>query len=100
MKPGKGHRAAVFFSMTALFLILSFAFLHMPAAGDLDNPSNNINTRRYISGSTRDTGAPNVVNAIIADYRSFDTLGEAVVLFVSITAVATVLVTVGTRSRK
>jgi len=31
--------------------------------------------------SIEETGVPNVVTAVLADYRSFDTLGETTVIF-------------------
>jgi multisubunit Na+/H+ antiporter MnhB subunit len=39
---------------------------------------------RYIEAALRETGAANVVTAILLDYRAYDTLGEATVLFCSI----------------
>lgn len=35
----------------------------------------------YVEGAVEDTGATNVVAAILLDYRAYDTLGEATVLF-------------------
>lgn len=40
-----------------------------------------------------ESGAANIVTAIVADYRSFDTLGEVTVLFVSSLGVALLLAT-------
>lgn len=36
---------------------------------------------RYLSGSIEETGVPNVVTAVLADYRGYDTLGETTVIF-------------------
>jgi multicomponent Na+:H+ antiporter subunit B len=36
---------------------------------------------RYLEGALPDTDTPNVVTAVLADYRSYDTLGETVVIF-------------------
>ena len=38
----------------------------------------------YIEKGLKDTGAANIVAAVILDYRGYDTLGEATVLFTSI----------------
>lgn len=92
MIPGKLHRILAVTVLGVLFLILSWGFIRMPTAGQLPHPAYNAVTLRYLTGSSDDTNAPNVVNSIITDYRSFDTLGEATVLFVSVTSVATVLV--------
>jgi multicomponent Na+:H+ antiporter subunit B len=36
---------------------------------------------RYLSDSLKDTMVPNVVTSVLADYRSYDTLGETTVIF-------------------
>jgi multisubunit Na+/H+ antiporter MnhB subunit len=45
---------------------------------------------QYIEKGLEDTGAANIVSSVILDYRAYDTLGEATVLFTSIIG-ATVL---------
>jgi len=48
------------------------------------NPSSAASTHispYYIQNSIRDTAVPNVVTAILADYRGFDTMFETVVIF-------------------
>ena len=45
----------------------------------------------YISHSVEDTGAVNVVAAILADDRLYDTIGEATVLFTAILGVTLIL---------
>lgn len=44
----------------------------------------------YVNEGAEETGAANIVSSIILDYRAYDTLGEATVLFTSIIG-ATVL---------
>ncbi len=51
----------------------------------------------YIREGLRETGAANIVTAVILDFRAFDTLGEATVLF---TAVIGVLAVVRRTGRK
>jgi multisubunit Na+/H+ antiporter MnhB subunit len=46
---------------------------------------------RYLQEGARETGAANLVASVILDYRAYDTLGEATVLFVSILGVVTLL---------
>lgn len=48
-------------------------------------------TETYINDSLSQTGATNIIAAIITDFRAFDTLGETLVLFTSILAVISVL---------
>lgn len=44
---------------------------------------------RYIEKSFEETGSPNFVTAVLADYRGYDTLGETTVIFTA--GLATVL---------
>ncbi len=46
---------------------------------------------RYLENASADTGAANVVAAVILDYRAYDTLGEATVLFTAVVGVLTVM---------
>ncbi|MDI6855981.1 MAG: MnhB domain-containing protein [Candidatus Thermoplasmatota archaeon] len=43
---------------------------------------------KVIGGAQNESGANNVVTAVVFDYRGFDTLGEATVLFSAVTGVA------------
>ncbi len=80
---------------TILILVLGVLLLYMtsemPRFGDPANPSNNELSERYTDRVIEDTNVPNIVSAIITDYRAYDTLGEATVLFAGIAAVLTVL---------
>ena len=42
----------------------------------------------YVTEGVNDTGAVNIVTAILFDYRGFDTLGEAIVLFCVASAIS------------
>jgi len=46
---------------------------------------------RYLGSGLRETGAANAVAAVILDYRGYDTLGEATVLFTSILGALAIL---------
>ena len=52
----------------------------------------------YVEEGIEDTGAANIVSSIILDYRAYDTLGEATVLFTSIIG-ATVLLRKKSRNK-
>ena len=60
--------------MTGLLLILGS--LDMPDTGDPASPPSLHVSPRYIEQGFEETGVPNMVTAVLADYRSFDTLGE------------------------
>ena len=56
-------------------------------------------SRAYLAQSLQKTGAANVVASVILDFRAYDTLGEATVLFTSIIG-ATVILRKSTLSQK
>jgi multicomponent Na+:H+ antiporter subunit B len=39
--------------------------------------------RHYVENGVEETGAANIVTSVVANYRSFDTLGEVTVLFIA-----------------
>ncbi|UCD28575.1 MAG: DUF4040 domain-containing protein [Planctomycetota bacterium] len=47
--------------------------------------------KQYLANGLADTGAANYVMAVLLDYRAYDTLGEATVIFVSIIGAYVVL---------
>lgn len=75
--------------LTGLLLILGS--LGMPETGDPQSPASLHVSPRYIEESFEETAVPNMVTAILADYRSFDTLGEATVIFTAALAVLLIL---------
>lgn len=72
--------------LVLIALALTATVLEMPTFGEAGNPSNNEVSERYLERAIEETGALNVIASIIIDYRGFDTLGEATVLFVAIAA--------------
>lgn len=60
---------------------LLYATADMPAFGDPAAPAQVHVAPRYIGETPEAIGIPNVVTAILADYRGFDTLGEVAVIF-------------------
>lgn len=68
------------------FAVLSLAALAWRAAGDLrfGEPGSAKTDEYYLAHAQEETGANNVVTAIVFDYRGFDTLGEATVLFTAV----------------
>ncbi|MCR3921796.1 MAG: hypothetical protein NUK65_04650 [Firmicutes bacterium] len=72
--------------LAVILVILVVAVIEMPTIGDPANVTNNEVPQRYLEDSLHETGALNVVASIITDYRAFDTLGEATVLFVALAA--------------
>ena len=64
-----------------------FAFPDIiPAVDDAKAPVHSYISGFYIENSIPQTGAHNIVTAVLADYRGFDTLFETCVMFLSSTA--------------
>lgn len=74
----------IFLALITVLLVATV--IEMPPIGDPANITNNEVPQRYLEDSMQETGALNVIASIITDYRAFDTLGEATVLFVAIAA--------------
>ncbi|MCK5112521.1 MAG: hypothetical protein KAQ84_03160 [Thermoplasmatales archaeon] len=74
--------AVIVFSIVAVFFIFTALLMHpfgVPNESDMDD---------YIIDNTQEeTGANNGVTAVVFDYRGFDTLGEATVLFTAVAGV-------------
>lgn len=60
---------------------LLYASVDLPAFGDLNSPVNTGPGMHYIESTPDEVGTPNVVTAVLASYRGFDTFGETVVVF-------------------
>jgi multicomponent Na+:H+ antiporter subunit B len=60
---------------------LVYGTLDLPQVGEPGNPVHQHVAPRYLEDSGREIGIPNVVTSVLASYRGFDTLGEAVVVF-------------------
>jgi multicomponent Na+:H+ antiporter subunit B len=61
--------------------MLVFGTLDLPAFSDPAAPIHTHVAPRYLNDAPRETGVPNVVTAVLASYRGFDTLGETTVVF-------------------
>jgi len=76
----------------AVFLFLSyFALKELPSFG---NPIMRV-SQNYIKDGLLKTGAVNLVSSVILDFRAYDTLGEATVLFTAVIGVLAVIRKVG-----
>lgn len=80
-------RIAVFATGAALI----YATIDMPAFGDPNAPANAHVGQAYIEQTPNDIAVPNIVTAVLASYRGFDTLGEVLVVFTAGLAVILLL---------
>jgi len=88
----KGLIWAVGLVFVAVFILAAYrALQHLPEFG---SPALRM-AQYYIDQGLSLTGASNLVAAVILDFRAYDTLGEATVLFTSVAGVVAVLRKVG-----
>ncbi len=68
--------------------VLAYGTLDMPHYGDPAAPIHRFPQPTYIERTVEDVpGMPNVVTAVLASYRGYDTLGETTVIFTAAVAV-------------
>ena len=67
--------------VTITGLLLVYGTLDMPNFGSNDSPAQTHMSADFLKNSPQEIGIPNVVTAILASYRGFDTLGETAVVF-------------------
>ena len=78
--------------------LLIFGTLDMPGYGDPTAPIHQHVAPRYIADAERETSVPNVVTAVLASYRGFDTMGELAVIFTA--GIGVMLLLGGARKRR
>lgn len=73
-------------ALIIMVVALSTAFIYfdcLPSIGDPDSAPNTHVSNYYIDNAVKDTNSPNLVTAVLADYRGFDTLLETTVMFLA-----------------
>lgn len=60
---------------------LVYGMQGLPMFSDPQAPIHSHVAPRYLQESVKETGVPNVVTAVLASYRGYDTLGETAVVF-------------------
>jgi multicomponent Na+:H+ antiporter subunit B len=78
---GRGHVLAGLVAVGFLGALLLLATHEFPAWGDPASPASVHVSPRYLMRGFEETGTPNIVTAVLADYRGYDTLVETVVIF-------------------
>jgi len=61
--------------------LLMYATIDFPVWGDPDSPASLHVSPRYIEKVMEETSVPNMVTAVLADYRGYDTMFETAVIF-------------------
>jgi multicomponent Na+:H+ antiporter subunit B len=69
--------------LLALAVVLLVAAQTLPPLRTGQSPVSQHLEPYYVARALGETGTPNLVTAILADYRSYDTFGETTVIFVA-----------------
>ena len=89
----KIQRLMKFFLIPVIAIGVSlWAGQDFPEWGDESPASQSPVSSRFIGNTGVDTEVPNMVTAVLADYRGFDTMFETVVVFIAGIAVIAILV--------
>ncbi len=75
-------------ALVLFWALLIYASLGLPRRGDPNAPAHRavspsgspVASAYYIRNAERDADTPNIVTVVLGDYRSYDTLGEVVVV--------------------
>ncbi|MFC1560132.1 hydrogen gas-evolving membrane-bound hydrogenase subunit E [Candidatus Margulisiibacteriota bacterium] len=83
----------IFSALITFAFILVFGLLFLWALRELPPFGSPLLTvsKTYLANGLKQTGASNLVTAVLLDYRAYDTLGEATVLFTAIAGAIAVL---------
>lgn len=80
-KPPGRSRLLPLLVMSTLAAMLIYGTADIPPYGSADAPVHRHVVPEYITGTQTQIGIPNIVSAVLASYRGFDTLGETGVIF-------------------
>jgi len=90
-RPHPRARILIPIVVSGFVAVMLYASTGLPDRGDPNSPAQQGVSRAYIEGSLAQTNTPNVVTAILADYRSMDTLGETLVILTAALAATLIL---------
>jgi multicomponent Na+:H+ antiporter subunit B len=90
---------AILSSLIFFGLFLVFAFMAFQGLPKFGEPLMRVSSQ-YLQNSVAETGASNIVMGILLDYRAYDTLGEATVIFTAILSAFVVLRAKGKKKKE
>lgn len=97
-KPSTRSNVIPLFVVFATGAALIYGTLGMPNFGSADAPAQTHVSPEYLERSVHEINIPNVVTAILASYRGYDTLGETAVVFTA--GIGVLLLISGLRRRR
>jgi multisubunit Na+/H+ antiporter MnhB subunit len=84
-------KALAFFATLATGILLLYGTRDFAPWGDPASPASSHVSPVYIEQAVKETHVPNIVTAILGDYRGYDTMFETVVIYCAGLAVISVL---------
>jgi multicomponent Na+:H+ antiporter subunit B len=87
----QGLKALALLASLITGAILLYGVQDFAPWGDPASPASTHVSSHYIQNSVKETHVPNVVTAVLGDYRGYDTMFETVVIFCAGMAVVCVL---------
>jgi multicomponent Na+:H+ antiporter subunit B len=84
-------KALAFVATLITGAILLYGTMDFPAWGDPQAPAATHLSNYYIENAVTETHVPNLVTAVLGDYRGYDTMFETVVIYCAGLAVVSVL---------
>lgn len=78
---GRATAPAVALAFVCAGAALLWSAVRLPPVGEATSPAARHVSPRFIEQGPGETGSPNMVTGVLADYRGYDTLGETVVIF-------------------
>ena len=78
--------------------VMFYGTLDMPNFGDPNAPASTHVSPVYLTDSVEEVDVPNVVTAILASYRGYDTMGEVAVVFTA--GIGVLLIISGLKGRR
>lgn len=86
------HKIIGMILLTAIVIVAWGLIDYLPSIGDPESAPNQHISKLYIEMGPEQTDSPNLVTAVLADYRGFDTFLESTVMFLAAFSVAMALV--------
>lgn len=82
-RPGQGRSWLVVATVAANVVIILYATSNVPSLGDPNAPVHQHVAPWYLENTYPQMGIPNVVTAVLASFRGYDTLGEVFVILIA-----------------
>lgn len=90
-KVNLSHDYITLFFMLFLVVCLSHFMIQLPDFGDYNAPIHLHVAPYYVENTEKVAGIPNIVTAVLASFRGYDTFGETVVVFTAALCITLIL---------